>query len=237
MSSFLILGAGYMGAALAEVALEQDHDVTLADNWYLTERSRLAELEREGARVETADIRDRRGRRRACSRSGPTASTCWRRRPAGWSRARPRLHREHERDGRRGAWPRRSRRRAVRSSSTPARCNVYGPGLEGEVAAGPSVRASARPRAPLEDLGRAVPGDVRTRARLRPRDPAIRDRLRAEPRRARASRESRPSSTSSAASRRPASRCRWTTAARRRSASCTSRTPPASCSARQPSRA
>lgn len=59
MSSFLILGAGYMGAALAEVALEQDHDVTLADNWYLTERSRLEELEREGARVETADIRNR----------------------------------------------------------------------------------------------------------------------------------------------------------------------------------
>jgi UDP-glucose 4-epimerase len=57
LSSFLILGAGYMGAALAEVALEQDHDVTLADNWYLTERSRLDELEREGARIETADIR------------------------------------------------------------------------------------------------------------------------------------------------------------------------------------
>jgi UDP-glucose 4-epimerase len=60
VNSFLILGAGYMGAALAEVALEQDHDVTLADNWYLTERSRLEELVREGARVETADIRDSR---------------------------------------------------------------------------------------------------------------------------------------------------------------------------------
>jgi nucleoside-diphosphate-sugar epimerase len=59
LASFLILGAGYMGAALAEVALEQDHSVTLADNWHLTERSRLAELEREGARVETADIRSR----------------------------------------------------------------------------------------------------------------------------------------------------------------------------------
>jgi UDP-glucose 4-epimerase len=58
LSSFLILGAGYMGAALAEVALEQDNEVTLADNWYLTERSKLEELEREGARVETADIRD-----------------------------------------------------------------------------------------------------------------------------------------------------------------------------------
>jgi UDP-glucose 4-epimerase len=57
LSSFLILGAGYMGAALAEVALEQDHEVTLADNWYLTQRDSLTELEREGARVETADIR------------------------------------------------------------------------------------------------------------------------------------------------------------------------------------
>jgi nucleoside-diphosphate-sugar epimerase len=58
VSSFLILGAGYMGAALAEVALEQDHEVVLADNWYLTKRSRLSELEREGARVETADVRE-----------------------------------------------------------------------------------------------------------------------------------------------------------------------------------
>jgi CDP-paratose 2-epimerase len=56
-NSILILGAGYMGAALAEVALEQDKAVTLADNWYLTERSQLEELEREGARVETADVR------------------------------------------------------------------------------------------------------------------------------------------------------------------------------------
>jgi nucleoside-diphosphate-sugar epimerase len=55
----LILGAGYMGAALAELALEQDHSVTLADNWYLTDRVQLGELEREGARLETADIRRR----------------------------------------------------------------------------------------------------------------------------------------------------------------------------------
>jgi UDP-glucose 4-epimerase len=46
-----------MGAALAEVALEQDHAVTLADNWYATERAQLEELETEGARIETADIR------------------------------------------------------------------------------------------------------------------------------------------------------------------------------------
>jgi UDP-glucose 4-epimerase len=59
MGSLLILGAGYMGAALAEVALEQDHEVTLADNWYATERDRLGELEAEGARLVSADIRDR----------------------------------------------------------------------------------------------------------------------------------------------------------------------------------
>jgi nucleoside-diphosphate-sugar epimerase len=59
VSSLLILGAGYMGAALAEVALEQDHRVTLADNWRLTRRNQLEDLEREGARVETADVRSR----------------------------------------------------------------------------------------------------------------------------------------------------------------------------------
>jgi nucleoside-diphosphate-sugar epimerase len=58
-SSSLILGAGYIGAMLAECLLEQDDDVVLADNWYATDRQQLAELESEGARVETADIRDR----------------------------------------------------------------------------------------------------------------------------------------------------------------------------------
>jgi len=57
LSLLLILGAGYMGAALGEVALEQDHGVVLADNWYATDRAELEELEREGARVEAADIR------------------------------------------------------------------------------------------------------------------------------------------------------------------------------------
>jgi UDP-glucose 4-epimerase len=55
----LILGAGYIGAMLAECLLEQDDDVVLADNWYATDREQLAELESEGARVESADIRDR----------------------------------------------------------------------------------------------------------------------------------------------------------------------------------
>ncbi|MFN2617834.1 MAG: NAD-dependent epimerase/dehydratase family protein, partial [Thermoleophilaceae bacterium] len=54
----LILGAGYVGAALAELALDEGHQLTLADNWYATERSQLAGLEERGARIETADLRD-----------------------------------------------------------------------------------------------------------------------------------------------------------------------------------
>jgi nucleoside-diphosphate-sugar epimerase len=53
----LILGAGYIGAALADRALADGQDVVLADNWYATERGQLAGLEERGARVETADIR------------------------------------------------------------------------------------------------------------------------------------------------------------------------------------
>jgi nucleoside-diphosphate-sugar epimerase len=58
LARLLVLGAGYVGAALAARALEQGDTVTLADNWYATERSQLDGVERSGARVETADIRD-----------------------------------------------------------------------------------------------------------------------------------------------------------------------------------
>jgi nucleoside-diphosphate-sugar epimerase len=54
---FLILGAGYIGARLAELALAAGYDVVLADNWHATRREQLEPLERLGARVETADIR------------------------------------------------------------------------------------------------------------------------------------------------------------------------------------
>ncbi|MBA3718577.1 MAG: SDR family oxidoreductase [Actinobacteria bacterium] len=53
----LILGAGYIGAKLAEVALDAGHDVILADNWHATKREQLSGLQARGARVETADIR------------------------------------------------------------------------------------------------------------------------------------------------------------------------------------
>jgi UDP-glucose 4-epimerase len=55
----LVLGAGYVGAALAALARDEGHEVTLADNWYATERPQLTELEKRGARVETADVRHR----------------------------------------------------------------------------------------------------------------------------------------------------------------------------------
>jgi nucleoside-diphosphate-sugar epimerase len=55
----LVLGAGYIGARLGELALGRGDEVVFADNWYATERSQLAALEERGARVETADIRRR----------------------------------------------------------------------------------------------------------------------------------------------------------------------------------
>lgn len=54
----LVLGAGYLGAALAARALDEGKEVVLADNWYATQREQLQDLERRGARVETADVRD-----------------------------------------------------------------------------------------------------------------------------------------------------------------------------------
>ena len=58
MARLLVLGAGYIGAKLAELALADGHEVVLADNWFTTERTQLAALEAAGARVETADIRE-----------------------------------------------------------------------------------------------------------------------------------------------------------------------------------
>jgi UDP-glucose 4-epimerase len=54
----LVLGAGYIGAKLGELALGAGHEVVLADNWFATERSQLNGLAAAGARVETADIRE-----------------------------------------------------------------------------------------------------------------------------------------------------------------------------------
>jgi nucleoside-diphosphate-sugar epimerase len=57
--SLLILGAGYIGAAIAARALDSGADVLLADNWFATARDQLDVLEQRGARVVTADVRSR----------------------------------------------------------------------------------------------------------------------------------------------------------------------------------
>jgi nucleoside-diphosphate-sugar epimerase len=51
----LILGAGYIGARLAELAMQSGRDVALADNWYATERVQAQTV--SGAHIETVDIR------------------------------------------------------------------------------------------------------------------------------------------------------------------------------------
>jgi nucleoside-diphosphate-sugar epimerase len=56
--ALLVLGAGYIGSALAELALARGGSVVLADNWRTTDAGQLGALERRGARVVTADIRD-----------------------------------------------------------------------------------------------------------------------------------------------------------------------------------
>ncbi len=57
MAPLLILGAGYLGAALGQTALARNESVTLADNWYATDRAQLRALESAGARVVDVDIR------------------------------------------------------------------------------------------------------------------------------------------------------------------------------------
>jgi UDP-glucose 4-epimerase len=57
MGGLLVLGAGYVGAALAARALDGGREVTLADNWSATDEAQVAPLAARGARVVTADVR------------------------------------------------------------------------------------------------------------------------------------------------------------------------------------
>jgi nucleoside-diphosphate-sugar epimerase len=54
VSRILVLGAGYLGAKVAERALARGDEVVLADNWDVTRREQVEGL---GARVVTADVR------------------------------------------------------------------------------------------------------------------------------------------------------------------------------------
>src|SRR3954471_17702323 len=51
----LVLGAGYIGAKVAELALSRGEEVVLADNWSATRREQVAGI---GAHVEDCDVRD-----------------------------------------------------------------------------------------------------------------------------------------------------------------------------------
>src|SRR3954449_1236712 len=51
----LVLGAGYIGAKVAQLALARGEEVVLADNWHATRREQVEDL---GARVETIDVRE-----------------------------------------------------------------------------------------------------------------------------------------------------------------------------------
>ena len=57
--TLLILGAGYLGGALAERALTAGYSVTVADNWRATKREQWDDLAARGVQVRTADIRRR----------------------------------------------------------------------------------------------------------------------------------------------------------------------------------
>jgi UDP-glucose 4-epimerase len=59
VAGLLVLGAGYIGAAVAEQALGAGEAVALADDWSTTDRWQVNGLEDEGAAVHTVDIRNR----------------------------------------------------------------------------------------------------------------------------------------------------------------------------------
>src|SRR5256885_12016163 len=52
----LVLGAGYIGAKVAQLALARGEDVVLADNWHATRRDQVESL---GAEVRDVDVRRR----------------------------------------------------------------------------------------------------------------------------------------------------------------------------------
>jgi nucleoside-diphosphate-sugar epimerase len=57
MGGLLVIGAGYIGSAVASRALDDGREVTLADNWSATNEAQVSPLAARGAHVVTADIR------------------------------------------------------------------------------------------------------------------------------------------------------------------------------------
>jgi nucleoside-diphosphate-sugar epimerase len=128
----LVLGAGYLGAKAAELALGDGRDVILADDWSATRRDQVAPLEERGARVETVDIRDREALERLLAQ-----------RPArvlllAAQASRPIAERDPERTESTNATGIRLVAEAVAGAGGPpvafgSSLQVYGPGLAGEI--------------------------------------------------------------------------------------------------------
>jgi len=140
----LVLGAGYVGGALAERALAAGTEVVLADNWYATRREQLAGLEQRGARVETADIRSREQVDRLLA-EGPERVFL-----LAAQASRPLSEREPDYTEETNVTGARRVAEAVAERGGPmlvygSSLHVYGPGLEGEVDA-------SRPYGPQSDL-------------------------------------------------------------------------------------
>ena len=219
--SLLILGAGYLGAAIAARALAAGDEVTLADNWFATER--VAGRGRRGRarrRLPTSAPRATSSALLAERRSTASIFTAAQAsRPLSF--ADPDYTEQTNLVGARRVAQAVARRRCVFASSL----HVYGGGLSGAVGAD-------RPYGEQGDLAHLskVYAELVLKMEARRRGfplvaAAARHRLRPVAGRARPARVGRPSSTSSAAWPPPASRCRSTTAAARRSASSTSTTP------------
>ena len=204
----LVLGAGYVGAKLAERALDAGHEVVLADNWHATAASSCtgSRIAARGSRAWMCESQDAvrslletrydRVHLLAAQASRPLSIT-----DPGYTEQTnlvgPRVVAEALADLPGTPPP------LVYGSSL----HVYGRELQRRGGRRRPLRAPGRPRPPLQDLRRAVPRAVRAQARLRPHAPAPRDRVRAEPGGARRGPSRRPWSTSSGGSRRPARSC------------------------------
>jgi nucleoside-diphosphate-sugar epimerase len=70
VTRLLVLGAGYVGAALAARAVAAGDEVTLADNWHATRREQ-AEQGVPGARVADCDVRSRAEVERVLAETAP----------------------------------------------------------------------------------------------------------------------------------------------------------------------
>ena len=132
MSSLLVLGAGYIGSRLAELALDRGDEVVLADDWSLTRREQVRPLEERGARVETADVSRREDLERVLER-GPDRLVF-----LAAQASRPIAEREPDRTERTNATGARLVAEAVAARGGPpvvfgSSLHVYGGGLAGEI--------------------------------------------------------------------------------------------------------